>query len=416
MKIGDIEITPEDFRAIFIIVNEGIKRISVPKNKKDKVGIVIAIKTENEKEKVRLENDLMSGVRGYLKLSDFSDSFYVIKYSENLCQKISDIETAADYLRRSRAHLIVFGSLAERNFNGVNNYVFKLRGVVRHLPIPANHPAKKKLEEDFTKSLPGRFHFPEDKETFGFELTKGLIGYAIKLIIGSAALVSGDSIISCKLIKEVYHELSSQDESNPLVAELLKISRRRLIQALNLRIGQYHDLYALKRDNQIILDTEPFLKDLLDLGADDPTFIYGKAVLMYKQGSITPAIDFLKSMSYSCGNDPLYYYNLGFLLAYKGEIDSALEAYKKAFHGTLPIGTLNDIDIFLSEEIESRPDLIQLRFFRGLINYKGKADYILAKEDFIRFLELDVNKTNPKLIELSNKLLSKIDSSVGRPQ
>ena len=416
MKLGSIEITPEDISAAFSSLVEGKKRISVPKNKKDKIGIVIAIKTENHKEKDRLENDLISRIHEYLQSSGLANEFYIIKYGENLCQKISDIKTAGDYLKRSRGHFIVFGDLAERNFNNVNNYVFKLHGVVRHLPIPINHPERKKLEEDFTKSLPGRLFFPEDKEMFGFELTKDLIGYAIKLIIGSAALISGDSDISYKLIKEVYTELLSQDGSNPLIAELLKISKRRLIQTLDLKVGQHNNLYVLKRDDQIILNTKKFLEEQEKLGADDPGFVYGKAVLLYKENKVDEAIEFLKSMSYSCGKDPLYYYNLGFLLVYKGKIDDALDIYKKAYHGTLSRGTLNDIEIFITKEIERRPDLIQLLFFRGLINYKGKTDYILAKEDFTKFLELDTRENFKELIDLANKFLSKIDSSVGRPK
>ena len=48
MKIGPIEFTEEDIRATFKMLGEAWKRLRVPKNKKDKVGIIIALKIEDD--------------------------------------------------------------------------------------------------------------------------------------------------------------------------------------------------------------------------------------------------------------------------------------------------------------------------------------------------------------------------------
>jgi len=47
-----IEITGEDWEALGRIISESIQRLIVPKNKKNKIGIVIALKTENNNEKI----------------------------------------------------------------------------------------------------------------------------------------------------------------------------------------------------------------------------------------------------------------------------------------------------------------------------------------------------------------------------
>lgn len=73
----------------------------------------------------------------------------------------------------------------------------------------------------------------------------------------------------------------------------------------------------------------------------------------------------------------------------------------------------NDVDIFISEEIKKNPQLTQLIFFRGLINYKGKPDYVLAHKDFVSFLGSDGASKYPRLKELAEKYLSEIRQYIG---
>ena len=72
MKFWGIEITDQDIKSFVHFVKEIIERLFVPKNQKEKIGIVIALKTENESEKTRLENDLIKEVHQYLQVSDLS--------------------------------------------------------------------------------------------------------------------------------------------------------------------------------------------------------------------------------------------------------------------------------------------------------------------------------------------------------
>ncbi|MEK7567948.1 MAG: tetratricopeptide repeat protein [Patescibacteria group bacterium] len=407
-----IDVTTEDVASIHKLSKEMFARLFVPKNKPLEIGIIIAIKTENNKEKIRLENDLIAGLNEYLDKSKLSNRFNIINYPESISSKIINSETAKLYLNRSRAHLIVFGSLAERNINGENNYIFKLQGLVRHVPIKGS--VKRRLAEDFSTSLPNKLVFPETKELLGFELTKDLLGYVIKFISGSAAQVSGDKNISYKLFKELSSELPIIQKvngvENPIVTEIIKRNRFRLIGSLVLKIEDLYNIYSLKRKDDAIFETESILNELRII---DPDNIYGSlayALLLFKKLNTDGAISELESTLPKVNNNDiaLWRYNLGFLYAYIGKIKEALEFYRKASYGIIDPGVINDLEIFISEEISKNPQLIQLIFFRGLINYKAKPDYVLAKKDFETFVNNIDSKKYPDIVGLAKKYLSEI--------
>lgn len=410
MKIFGVEFTEEDIRSIGRLFKEGFSRLVIPRNKKNKIGIVVAIKTENDKEKIRLENDLLSELEKHLKESSLGSTFYILRYPEFLSKKISNFENARQYLDKSKAHLIVFGHLAERNFNGSNNYVFRLHGIVRHLQTSPE--IKEGLADDFLHALPNRIIFPEIGEILGFDFTADLLGYTVKLIIGSAALISQDSELSTQLLKELHKELLSK-RSTPILREILTRTSKRLANSLNLKVDQLYLQFVETRNTDYLYQAKSYAEELISLDPDNSSAIATLSILLFKEGKIEESIELLKAKEQSLGPSPVFKYNIGFLYACMGKIDQALEMYRKANYTEVPGRILNELEIFISEEIENNPRLVQLVFFRGLINYKVKTDYLLAREDFISFLGNPESSNFPRLSELAEKYLSEITDSVG---
>jgi len=410
MKIYNIEITIEDLMALLNLIKESTKRLKVPKNKKNTVGVVVAIRTENDKEKIRLENDLIAELNRYIKDSEIGNKFHVIKYPQNLVCKISDNKTAWEHLIRSRAHFILHGNITQRKIRGQNSYIFKLYGMVRHKPIPKIMQSQ--FSQEFSELLPSRISFPETEEALGFELTKQWIGYVVKYIIGIAAFVSGDINLSHKLYTDLEKEVNDipQDEGIPVIYEIKRRLPYRLSEVLTIYLQANYSTYADTRDRKYIFDLKPILKKLQEIDSDNYHAHLIRAILYFFEGKVDSAIEGLRDLNHK---DITWRYSLGFLYAYKGDIHNALESYKKTFHKSASSNVCIDSEIFISEAIKERPKKIQLNFFRGLLNYKIKQDYLLAKEDFKYFLDQQGSSKFPRLVELANKYLSEINRNLG---
>src|SRR3972149_398118 len=138
---GEIIISP---LALFIVITVWRFLTSIPKSKKDTVGIIIAILTENEKEKILLRNDFIKTFREKIDLGNIPGNFHMVEYPEFYAAQVS-INNHTKFLEKSKAHFIISGSLKERQWKGKDHYFLKLDVTVRHAPIPL------KISQQFAK-------------------------------------------------------------------------------------------------------------------------------------------------------------------------------------------------------------------------------------------------------------------------
>ncbi|MFH0829426.1 MAG: hypothetical protein V1907_04640 [Candidatus Kerfeldbacteria bacterium] len=411
MKIGQVEITKEDFETARWIVAEAFGRLHVPKNIKNRIGIVIAIKTENDYEKNRLRNDLIQELHQSLQASQIAELFNVIEFPQQLAEKINDHQKALLYLKRARGHLIVHGQLVQRDIDNKQNHVFKLFGLVRHRPV--SHEVHDQFTKEFNELLPNRYSFPEDKEVLGFEFTNQWLSQVIKYIIAIAAFISGDINLAYRIFSELKEEVDRlpHSDSVPILSEIKKRIPIRLVEVISVILQRQNFIYTHSRDKQQLMTAESYVQEIL---AIDPTNYQGlllQAIIDFFRNDIDKAIHEFDGMNV---NDATWHYSLGFLLAYQGDIIGALEHYRKTFYLETSANVVNDIDIFITEVLQERPEKIQLYFFRGEINYKAKPDYTLAKQDFETFLQNSQSSQYPQLVTLAKKYLSEIELHLGR--
>lgn len=397
-----------DVWPIFQKIKKKYLQLHTPKNKIDKIGIIVAIKTENSREEVRLKNDFLEEIKKYLTTSNYGHFFHIIQFTYTLSGRVNNIADAKKYLYKSKAHFIIYGKLFERQIKGENNFVFKLSGAVRHKPIPARISNEFALE--FSSFLPGKITIPESDELNGFEITNQFIGITIKYIIATAAFYSGDLQLSYILYDELQAQLNHYDDENPIIFALKKKLHSKLINVLRLKIEFRYYLFTLKRERKLILDTKKYLDELAKLDPDNPYAHTARAIYHFITGNLSAAISEMQSSKIK---DELYPYNLGFLLACNGEIDHALEQYQKIPYLDTKSKYILDIEFFMSETLENDPTKEQLYFFRGLINYRKKLDNKLAKNDFESFLASKTAEKYSQLRTLAEKYLSNIGSNLG---
>ncbi|MDD4412527.1 MAG: hypothetical protein PHR00_02685 [Patescibacteria group bacterium] len=405
-KEGELEWTPTDIaEAISLLFNSKRPR-KIPKNKKEKIGIIIAIKTIDDFDRIKLENDVVLEINQYLKSSKSEEEFEVLYYPKELSERITDEKTAKAYLAKSRGHLIVYGLMEQGKIDGDNKYLFKLHGVVRHSPISTI--LSKIFSLEFRELLPSKIIFSENDEVLGFELTEKCLKHVIKYIVAIASFVSGD----LKLSKALYFEIKNDIEgiNNYENIDVLKIiiSRipKRITEVMSVYLGVYYNLYTSKRDNKYIASCKEYLDIIKETDPENLQACFLRSMYYFFEGNIQQAINEIKRLD---GSDTVTKLNLGFLLAYSGDINGALYNYKKTFYKSTFSNIYNDTEIFISDVLEKEPKKTQLYFFRGFINFKLKNDVKLAKEDFLFFLQKKKKGEFVKLEKLAQKYLSIID-------
>lgn len=401
----NIEFTVKDIKDILTEFSNW----RIPKNNPNEtIGIVIAITTENKKEKLRLQNDVVREFESYLLHPKFKSRFKIIKYSEKLSVQINSMITAEKFVRKSKCNFILYGSISERNVQGSNTYIFKLDALITHKMLSEN--LKNSLQSDFSSTLPTRVEFPEVNETVGFEMTSDILRFAIPFIIACAAHSTGVYTLAFDILNEIRNEIGAlplEKVNNPLITNLSERINSRLENVLIEIVSRHYVAFSLNRDKKFLFDTEKYLEILNSI---NPNTYQGKlcwSILLFLKGKIPKAIEILESVTNK--DDVTWRYNLGFLYAYVGNVPKALEQYKKAGYGQVDNSTINDFEIFMTEQIKFGCENTELLiFFRGFLNFKLRKDFELAANDFKHFLSTSASVANPKLRELSEKYLSMI--------
>lgn len=378
-----------EFREIFlqllllVIANIfWILNTAPPKNKKNRVGIIIAIITENESAKVRLKNDFIKTFHEKIKRGNKKDIFKVIEYPEYHCSQITT-ENASYYLNKSKAHFIIFGLLNKRYFKGEENYFFRLNLVVRHAPIPTD--ISKLFSKEMDLLSPRNVHFVEKNEFQGFEVTSNWAVHATEYIIAVAAYLSGDFQFSSKLHLELYENLRHKEISLKAIKDLRDINKLRLLEVL-FQIQRYKYYEYRKTNNKDLLDS--IFGGLETIKSIDPKSegpnIMRAIIFFLKDRDVVSAFKEIRNIGHKSNNT--WKYSEAFLYAYSGDMDKALSSYRKAFKGKVEMHVPEESEEFIHDILKKESEKYQLWFCSGLINFSAKEDLELARKDFEKFL------------------------------
>jgi len=197
-------------------------RFVLPRNKKGKVGIVIAIFSENEKERKMLKADFVSKLKNDFQQEGILNSEIIflknhfsgqIKESGNPRKKLDKIN------EKIKAHLYIWGDIKKRpDGDEGEKYFLTIQYYVVHKPITQDF--SNKLANDFSKAFLSQIEFLENKSFKELKASAAKINLAIKYIVGIAAFVSQDPKLALKLHSRLKINL---DTLKPLPTELIDI-------------------------------------------------------------------------------------------------------------------------------------------------------------------------------------------------
>lgn len=377
---------------------------TVPKNKKDTVGIVIAIVTENENEKIKLKNDFVSNLQEKLMAENMQNTFKIIEYPEVFASEVNQ-SNVTKYMKKSRAHFFVYGSLKKRYHEGKEQYFFHLNMGVRHGPIPVT--ISKTFSEEMNQVSPRRIRFYVENEFEGFEITSNWAALAIEYIIGVAAFLTGDLKFSSDLHHKLFKELEKIKTNLPAIKTLKEKNKMRLTESLFQLQKIKYFLFRRNGRKELLDEISAILEKLKYIEPRNYAASISRAILYFlRDRDINTSLKELKNAQYK--PDDTWRYSEAFLYAYRGDMDKAIKSYKKAFHGFTQPHVPEESEEFIHDILKLEPDKYQLWFCLGLINFFAKEDMNLAAEDFNRFLADGNENEFAELRRLAKEYLKQI--------
>ena len=383
-----------------------IYKYRLPRNKKGKVGIVVAIHAETDNEEIRLKNDFILKLKENINKGKFSEVINIIVLRNHFSEKLDEISKVLKLHKNIKGHFYVYGQVKRRS-DGEKKYFLKLEGLVAHRPI--NIRTQDLLKKEFVSILPKQISFFETFEFKGFEFTADIVYLAARYITGIAAYLSGDPILAHEFHSNLQGEF---DKFQPLPPHLQAIKNR---------------IPALLSDEELIIARHYYfkneagkLKEWLDKSLKSNPNNYGgwllKAIVDFfptLDNNPPAALESIKKAQRYAHATHEWRYSRAFLYFWMENYTEAIRDCKNLKDKSYlnEIITIKEVEDFNIQLLKDHPDKVQLYFWLGYINFIKKRNLPLAYEYFSKFEE-KADQTMDLLKQRSSIYLSQIKNEM----
>lgn len=366
-------------------------KFHLPRNKKSRVGIVIAIFSENESERQKLKADFISKLKTNFQqegILGFSEVIFLKNHFSKQIKESSNPRKELEIINNKiKAHFYVWGDVKKRQ-DGENGekYFLNFQGYVIHKPISQN--LSQEISKDFSKVLPREVNFLEKRSFRGFEVSAKLVQLAAKYIIGIAAFVSQDPKLAFKL------HVGLKDQFNlfkPLPPHLQEIRNRipLLISDEILWIARWHFENKRNDEAKVLLQ-----KSLLENPNNYGAYLLKSVIDFGIDRNIEEAFKSIgKAEKYS--KDTFEWrYSKAFLYFWTEDYPKALKLCQKINQQGYQAEeiTLNEVREFNLKLLADNNPRVQLYFWIGYLSLKKQNNLGNALEDFENFEKLANSK------------------------
>ncbi len=382
-----------------------------PKCKKSSIGIVIAIISENEKQKLRLKNDFVNRIKelcvsnnlrmmDIVVLNDYQSGILLnrainwfnaqdeIKKSGRVDnQQYNMMREWEDIKKKTRGHYYIYGDIKERK-DAQNKYYLKLNSAVIHSHV--NFSISDKIRKEMDQTFPRQISIEENFELRGFQITADMIFYSTEYILGICALVSNDPKMALQIHQTLFNNLQKLNTRTPqqndiynklkgsIAEELTYLGRIEFLTSRDMKkVNDYLD-EALKYDPNsfIAIGTRSYLAIV---GEND---VY-KASRWAKKGKTNK-------------DDFTWLYNEAYIDMEKGQYERGFKKYLRLEKITFN-NEINTVDECIATDeylYKSNMNKKQILFILGWLYLKKKNNNPIALEKFENFIKEAINDTS----------------------
>lgn len=387
-----------------------VNKFHLPRNKKNKVGIVIAIYSENESERQKLKADFISKLKKDLQqegILNFSEVIFLKNHFSNQIKESDNPRTELETINKKiKAHFYVWGDVKKRpDGDEGEKYFINFQGYVVHRKIPQS--LSRAISVDFSKVLPKEVNFLENRSFRGFEASAIVVHLAAKYIIGIAAFVSHDPQLALRLhngLKEQFNAF------RPLPPHLQDIRSRipLLISDEKLWIAKWYF------ENNKIDEAKKFLYEaILENDNNYGAWLFKAMIDFLIDKNLDEAMRSINKAEKYAKNTFEWRYSKAFLYFWKGEYQNALKICQKIkrqnYSGEST--TLEEVRKFNLNLLSDADPKIQLYFWIGFLSFFKRVNLGDALQDFENFeklasdsMRLLIQKSSAYLGEIKKKM------------
>jgi hypothetical protein len=377
------------FLAVILISVWLYLRYHFPVNKRTKLGVLIAITSENKKQKIRIKNDFVKQLKELIQQNGLSDLINIIhldqakskSFIRTISKKDSQKKAWQKISKKIKAHFYIYGDIKER-MDGNNKYFLDLSSTIIHYPF---NPLKKTAMSNSINEVWIKNHIIEENLEFkGFKITAELTFYGVRYIIGMAAFLSGDPYLALQLHENLYDDLESQKKLNK-ISPKFAFKLKSLISDECLVISR-HQLESTKDYNS----ARAYLKKSTSFSNENYGGLLLKAILEYSlDKNPNKALKTIERAKAYCKGDATWKYSKAFLLFNLKKFQEGYSVYENIARNKFPmeIDRINQVIRFNEELLKSQPDHIQSIFIIGYLYLKKLENAPLALESLEKFLE-----------------------------
>ncbi len=395
---------PNDYHAIsqiiLLLIAESILighwyyyRLIFPKGKKGIQYIVVAIVTENQKQKDRISQDFTNNLRKQLHEYELSSTYDVIAlhnaHSIHLKQIIDDaflktnkeksnkieIDKFNKVNNRMNAKFIVFGNLISRDFPH-KRYILNIEALIRHRDAPT--PQKGEIRDDFKEIWQSEISFLEENESTEFKSTSQQIFIAATYMLGLASIVDLNHQKGIEIGNRLLEYVNKNDkykEFKPKVSKLLTLSYFLFSRVLNY-LGDYEkSIFYRRKYHELVKD-------------DYDTYLSEAIFQINRRNDPKAALELVEKASKVSKGDGTWKYSKLYLLIRLNEHEEALNILDNilATKYKNEIDTIAQVINYNQHCLKADPGHIQSLFIIGVLIYKKLKNAPSAYDKLEKFI------------------------------
>jgi hypothetical protein len=386
-------------------------RAIFPKGNKNKLNLVIAITTEDKKQKTRITKDLTKEINKQLRLHGLSESYAVITLHNHLSKILNakidlwaearkaqldeaeDIKKFNKITKRLNAKFFVYGDLIKRNSTN-STYYLSIEALILH--APTNQINSQSLHNEFSALWKREIMFLEDDELNGFKSNAEHIFFTASYMLGLATLVDNKFEQGIKIWDALLKYVEKNEELKEYKSKITQLK------------GIFCFLFARMLYFQGEIEKSVFYREqFLAITPNEYDQHLNEAIKQVKlRNDPELALEFVNKSSLLSNGDGTWRYSKLYLQIRLGRCEDALQTLDEiiSIEFTNEIDTIHQVISYNNQCLKEDANHIQSNFIIGSLIYKKlnrPLDAYEKLEDFANSVNVDDSKLPLKTRALS---------------
>lgn len=404
---------------LFIIISWFYVRTVFPKGEKGKQNLVVAITTEDIKQKTRLTNDFANEIEKQLSRYGLANSYGVIVLHNHLSKSIREMislrfQTIAAGLsgsesdikfekakKRLNAKFFVYGDLIKRNTSN-STYCFSIEALILHSPITLAQSDV--LRKEFNEHWKREVKFLEDDELNGFKNNAEYISFSATYMIGLATFIDNNFEHGITIWESLEKHTNSNKDLKafqPRMTDLKAISYFLLSRKL---YSEGHiEESMIYRKKYLKISPNEYDKRLVD------------AINLITKGHPREALEHIEKAKDLSNGDGGWIYSKLYLHIYMKELEIALEVLDEILANDYKNepDTVGQVLSYNESRLDRDKAHVQTEFIVGVLMFKKLGNPMEAYERIEKFIVLTKgDETWKPLYNRAKEYIGEIDEII----